>query len=45
MNYDYRPKSRGTLTRTNELSESAIFWGMIFTALVAIAVTIRGIVG
>jgi hypothetical protein len=45
MKDDYRQISRGTLARTNELSERAILWGMIFTALVAIAVTIKGMVG
>jgi hypothetical protein len=45
MRYDYRKISRGTLARTNELSERRIFWGMIFTALVAIAMTIKGMVG
>jgi len=45
MKDDYRQISRGALARTNELSERAILWGMIFTALVAIAVTIKGLVG
>ena len=45
MKYDGRKISRGTLARTHALSERAILWGMIFTALVAIAVTIKGMVG
>jgi hypothetical protein len=45
MRYDYREISRGTLARTNELSERSIFWGMIFTALVAIAAAIKGMPG
>src|SRR5258708_29930510 len=38
MKYDFRKISRGTLTPTHELSERMILWGMIFTALVAIAI-------
>jgi len=45
MEYNYRKISRGALARTNDLSEKTIFWVMIFTALVAIAVTIKGMVG
>ena len=45
MKNDYRHISRGTLARTNELSERAILWSMIVTVLVVAAGMIKGIVG
>jgi hypothetical protein len=37
--------SNATLARTDEISERAIFWGMIFTVLVVIAGMTRGMFG
>ena len=45
MKNDYRPVSRGTVARTNELPVRAIFWGMVFTVLVVVAWMIRGMLG
>jgi hypothetical protein len=45
MTDDVAIKSRKALARVNAISERTIFWGMIFTALVAIAVMTRGVVG
>ena len=45
MKNDYRRVSRGTLARTNEVPERAIFWGMVFTVLVVVAWMIRGMFG
>ena len=45
MKYVYRRISRGAVAQTDELSERAIFWSMIFTELVVIAGMIRGLLG
>jgi hypothetical protein len=45
MKYDHRKMSLRRLAGTNDLSERVILWGMIFTAFVAIAITIKGMVG
>jgi hypothetical protein len=45
MEYDYRKISCGALTRTNDLSERAILWGMIAMVLVIAAGMIKGMVG
>ena len=45
MTDDVATKSRKALARVNAISERTIFWGMIFTVLVAIAVMTRGVVG
>jgi hypothetical protein len=45
MARDYVKISRGALARTEEISERAIFWSMIFTVLVVVAGMIRGVFG
>jgi hypothetical protein len=45
MEENYRRISRGALARTEEISDRAIFWGMIFTVLVVVAGMIRGLFG
>ena len=45
MTDDVANKSRKALARVDAISERTIFWGMIFTVLVAIAVMTRGVVG
>ena len=41
----YGKISRGALARTDELSDRAIFWSMIFTVLVVVAGMLRGLFG
>ena len=45
MANDYGKISRGALARTDEISDRAIFWSMIFTVLVVVAGMIRGLFG
>ena len=41
----YGNPSHEGLARANELSERAIFWGMVLTVLVVVAGMIRGMLG
>jgi hypothetical protein len=45
MAKDYGKISREALARTDEISERAIFWSMIFTVLVVVAWMIKGMFG
>jgi hypothetical protein len=45
MANDYMKIPRRALARANAISERTIFWGMIFTVLVAIAGMTRGMLG
>jgi hypothetical protein len=45
MAEDYEKISRGALVGTDEISERAIFWSLIFTVLVVVAGMIRGMFG
>jgi hypothetical protein len=42
---DFMKVPRKALARANAISHRTIFWGMIFTVLVAIAGMIRGMLG
>jgi len=45
MANDYMKIPRRALARANAIPERTIFWGMIFTVLVAIAEMTRGMLG
>jgi len=45
MNDDFRKISRETLDRANEISEVAIFWGLILTVIVVVIAVLKGLIG
>lgn len=45
MNEDYRKVSRETLDRANEISEVAIFWGLVLTVIVVVIAVLKGLFG
>ena len=45
MNEDYRKISRETLDRANEISEVAIFWGLVLTVIVVVIAVLKGLFG
>ena len=45
MNEDYRKISRETLDRANEISEVAIFWGLVLTVVVVVIAVLKGLFG
>jgi hypothetical protein len=45
MREDFRKISRETLDRANEISEVAIFWGLILTVVVVVIAVLKGLIG
>jgi hypothetical protein len=45
MNEDYGKISRETLDRANEISEAAIFWGLVLTVVVFVVAVLKGLYG
>jgi hypothetical protein len=45
MSEEYGKESRDPLARANELSEVAILWGLVLTAVLVVAALIRGMFG
>ena len=45
MNEDYRKVTRETLDRANEISEVAIFWGLVLTVIVVVIAVLKGLFG
>lgn len=43
MNEDYGKISRDALVRANEISERAIFWGLVLTVVVVVVAMLKGI--
>ncbi len=43
MAEDYGKLSREALARANEISEGAIFWGLVFTVVVVVIAMLKGI--
>ncbi len=44
-NDDYGKVSRDTVTRANEISEVAIFWGLVLTVIVVVIAMVKGMIG
>ena len=42
---DHGKISRETLARANEISEVAIFWGLVLTVVVVVIAMIKGMIG
>jgi len=40
---DYGKMSRDALLRANEISERAIFWGLVFTVVIVVVAMVKGI--
>ena len=45
MNEDHGKMPRSTLDRANEISEVAIFWGLILTVVVVVIAMLKGLFG
>jgi hypothetical protein len=45
MSEDFRKISREKLDRANEISEVAIFWGLILTVVVIVIAVLKGLFG
>ena len=45
MNEDYRKISRETLDRANEITEVAIFWGLVLAVVVVVVAMLKGLFG